>query len=55
MTSFSGVFIIWIDARFFYQHCRLVISFAAAVKDKCHQTDAEGQRENDAERHGGVT
>jgi hypothetical protein len=46
--------IIAIGARFFDQNRRFVISFAAAVKNKCHQTDAEGQGENDAERHGGI-
>lgn len=41
--------------RFLYEHHRFVISFAAAVKDKRHQTDADDHGENDAQGHRNVT
>jgi hypothetical protein len=33
-----------------HQPCGLIVSLAAAVKNQCHQTTANGEREDDTER-----
>lgn len=40
---------------FLYEYHRLIIPFAAAVKDKRHQTGADYHRKNNAQCHSDVT
>ena len=45
------------ESRVFTQvaHRDLIVAFATAVEDEGHESDAQRQRGDDAERHGDIT